>query len=108
MSEHKTVEIKCYSVVIEAVTKKGRRPIVTAIGGLRNEGGRGHSQGPFKLYEDGAAATQRICIAKGDKAARVWQVSIDNVEAGEFPVFHAEKSFDIRKTRRITFVVGDA
>ena len=107
MSEHETVQVKCYSIVIEAVTEKGARPITTAIGGLRNEGGRGHPQGPFKLYEDGTVASQRICIQKGDKTARIWQVSVDNVEAGEFPIFHASKSFDIRETRRITFVVAD-
>ncbi len=106
MSDHETVRVKCYPVVIEAVTKEDGNPVTTAIGGLRNEGGRGHSQGPFKLYEDGEPVTQRICIQKGDKTARNWQVSVDNVEAGGFPAFHAAKSFDVRKTRKITFVIS--
>lgn len=106
MSDHETVQIKCYSVIIEAVTKEDGKPITTAIGGLRNEGGRGHARGPFKLYEGGESVTQKICIQKGDKSARTWQVSVDNVEAGDFPVFHAAKSFDVRKTRKLTFVIS--
>ena len=106
MSEQETVRVKCYSLVIEAVTGDGKEPITTAIGGLRNEGGRGHARGPFKLYEDGTPIPQQICIQRGDKTARTWQVSVDNVEAGEFPVFHAVKSIDVRKTRKITFVIS--
>ena len=107
MPEHKSVEVKCYSLLIEAITRKGRKPITTAIGGLRNDGGRGHPQGPFKLYDGGAPSVQRICIQKGDKSARIWQVSVDNVEAGEFPMFHAVESIDIRKTRKITFIISE-
>ncbi len=106
MSDHETVQVKCYPLVIEAVTREDGKPITTAIGGLRNEGGRGHARGPFKLYEGGEPVTQQICIQKGDKSARTWQVSVDNVEAGDFPVFHAAKSFDVRKTRKITFVIS--
>lgn len=101
-----TVRVKCYAVVIEAVTGDEQKPITTAIGGLRNEGGRGHARGPFKLYDGDAPVPQQICIQKGDKSARTWQVSVDNVEAGEFPVFHAVKSIDVRKTRRIRFVIS--
>jgi hypothetical protein len=106
MAKHETVRIKCYSVTIEAVAEKGGQAITTAIGGLRNEGGRGHSQGPFKLYENGEAVAQRICVQKGDKSARNWQVSVDNIEDAEFPKFHAVRSFDIRETRKITFVIS--
>ena len=106
MSDSETVRVKCYSVVIEAVTDESAEPITTAIGGLRNEGGRGHARGPFKLYEGGEPVAQQICIQKGDKSARTWQVSVDNVEAGEFPVFHAVKSIDVRKTRKVRFVIS--
>ena len=37
----------------------------------------------------------------------IWHVSVDNVEQGEFPVFHAEATIDLRKTRAIRFVIAD-
>ena len=49
MSKPKKVRVECYQVVIEAVTRKDKRKITTAIGGLRSEAGRGRALGPFNL-----------------------------------------------------------
>jgi len=107
MTTHETVHIECYTLVVEAVTAKDQQRITSAIGGVRNDEGRGHARGPFNLYENDEPVTQTISVQKDNKSARKWRVSVDNVEAGTFPVFHAEREIDIRKTRTITFVVGD-
>jgi len=108
MSKPKEVHVECYEVVIEAVTRKDDRPITTAIGGLRNDSGHGRALGPFNLYQEDELNTHHVNAQTDVDGSYIWHVSVDNVEQGEFPVFHAEATIDLRKTRAIRFVIEDA